>query len=139
MLERDGLLDDLDATRARLTDLGRRLSKGITAYGGQDAADPAAAVDETLGRLPALRRALKQDVTAACRDDPAVKSYCEVIRSYPGFQAILTHRVVHVLYEADYVEYARDRFAYAEMPAIVLAIGFVGFWLDRSVRRLRAR
>ena len=34
---------------------------------------------------------------------------------------------------------ARDRFAYAEIPAIMLAIGFVGFWLDLSVRRLHAR
>jgi NitT/TauT family transport system permease protein len=34
---------------------------------------------------------------------------------------------------------ARDRFAYAEIPAIMLVIGFVGFWLDLSVRRLHAR
>jgi NitT/TauT family transport system permease protein len=34
---------------------------------------------------------------------------------------------------------ARDRFAYAEIPAIMLVIGFIGFWLDLSVRRLHAR
>lgn len=34
---------------------------------------------------------------------------------------------------------ARDRFAYAEIPAIMLVIGFIGFWLDLSVRRLHSR
>ena len=34
---------------------------------------------------------------------------------------------------------ARDRFAYAEIPAIMLVIGFIGFWFDLSVRRLHAR
>ncbi len=34
---------------------------------------------------------------------------------------------------------ARDRFAYAEIPAIMLVIGFIGYWLDLSVRRLHDR
>jgi NitT/TauT family transport system permease protein len=34
---------------------------------------------------------------------------------------------------------ARDRFAYAEIPAVMLVIGFIGFWLDLSVRRLHSR
>jgi len=108
------LLDDPEATRARLTDLGRCLHTGITAYSDRDPADLAAAVDETLDRLPAIRETLKRDVTAAYRGDPAAKSYCEIIRSYPGFQAVLTHRVAHVLYEAGHVEYARELAEYAK-------------------------
>lgn len=34
---------------------------------------------------------------------------------------------------------ARDRFAYAEIPAIMLVIGFVGFALDVGIRRLDDR
>jgi NitT/TauT family transport system permease protein len=34
---------------------------------------------------------------------------------------------------------ARDRFAYAEIPAIMLVIGVIGFALDAAVRRIHAR
>ncbi|GAB6879762.1 ABC transporter permease [Halorubrum gandharaense] len=34
---------------------------------------------------------------------------------------------------------ARDRFAYAEIPAVMLVIGFVGYCLDLSIRRLHDR
>lgn len=34
---------------------------------------------------------------------------------------------------------ARDRFAYAEIPAIILIIGFIGYFFDYGVRRLQAR
>ncbi len=34
---------------------------------------------------------------------------------------------------------ARDRFAYAEIPAVMLVIGFIGYWLDLSIRRLHDR
>ena len=108
------LLDDPDETRARLTDLGRRLYTGVAAYGGGDGADPAATVDETLDRLPAIRRTVKKDVTAAYRGDPAATSYCEVIRSYPGVHAVLIHRVAHHLYEAGHAEYARELAEYAK-------------------------
>jgi serine O-acetyltransferase len=108
------LLDDPDATRARLTELGRCMRDGIAAYSDRDAEDPTAVVDGTLDRLPAIRRALRKDVEAAYKGDPAAKSYCEIIRSYPGFHAILTHRVAHVLYEADCVEYARELAEYSK-------------------------
>jgi serine O-acetyltransferase len=107
------LLGDPDAVRARLTDLGRALRTGVAAYPDPDA-DPTAVVDATLDRLPAIRRTLKKDVTAAYRGDPAAKSYCEIIRSYPGVQAVLTHRVAHALYEAGHVEYARELAEYAK-------------------------
>jgi serine O-acetyltransferase len=107
------LLDDPDAVRAHLTDLGRALHTGVAAY-PDPGDDPTATVDATLDRLPAVRRTLKKDATAAYRGDPAAKSYCEIIRSYPGFQAVLTHRVAHRLYEAGHVEYARELAEYAK-------------------------
>lgn len=107
-------LDDPEEIRARLTELGACIHKGITAYSDRDAEDLTGIVDRTLNRLPAIRRTLKKDVEAAYKGDPAAKSYCEVIRSYPGFHAILTHRVAHVLYEQEHVAYARELAEYSK-------------------------
>jgi serine O-acetyltransferase len=109
------LLDDPAETRDRLTKLGTCIQKGIVAYSDRDASDLAGVVDRTLGRLPAIRNTLKRDVEAAYKGDPAARSYCEIIRSYPGFHAILTHRVAHVLYEADHFEYARELAEYSKV------------------------
>jgi serine O-acetyltransferase len=108
------LLDGPAETRHRLTRLGTCLQKGITAYSDHETADLTEVVDRTLDRLPAIRRTLKKDVEAAYKGDPAAKRYCEIIRSYPGFQAILTHRVAHVLYEAEHFAYARELAEYAK-------------------------
>ncbi|MFT4922614.1 MAG: serine O-acetyltransferase [Haloarculaceae archaeon] len=108
------LLDDPDETRARLTELGICMHKGITAYSDRDADVLTGIVDRTLDRLPAIQRALTKDVEAAFKGDPAAKSYCEIIRSYPGFHAILTHRVAHVLYEEGIFEYARELAEYSK-------------------------
>ena len=107
------LLGDPGATRAQLTELGRCMRRGIRAYSGGSAA-PAAIVDETLDRLPTVRQKLKRDVEAAYKGDPAATQYCEIIRSYPGFHAILTHRVAHGLYEHGCVGYARELAEYSK-------------------------
>ena len=109
------LLDAPDETRARLTELGECIHRGVTAYSDRDPDELTAIVDGTLDGLPAIRRALKKDVEAAYKGDPAAKSYCEIIRSYPGFHAILTHRVAHRLYEADSPEYARELAEYSKV------------------------
>ncbi|MEF8851156.1 MAG: serine O-acetyltransferase EpsC [Haloarculaceae archaeon] len=109
------LLDGPDETRARLTELGTCVHDGVTAYSGRDTDDPATVVDGILDRLPAIRRTLKKDVEAAYKGDPAAKSYCEIIRSYPGFHASLTHRVAHTLYEAGIFEYARELAEYSKV------------------------
>jgi serine O-acetyltransferase len=107
------LLDAPDRTRDRLSDLGDCLLEGVAAYaGGGD--EPVAVVDGTLDRLPAIRRTLKKDVEAAYKGDPAAKSYCEIVRSYPGFHAAVSHRVAHRLYEAGSVEYARELAEYSK-------------------------
>jgi serine O-acetyltransferase len=106
------LLDDPDATRDLLTELGRCMRRGIEAYDGEGEAT--AIVDETLDDLPAVRRALKRDAEAAYKGDPAATRYCEIVRSYPGFHAILTHRVAHGLYEHGCVGYARELAEYSK-------------------------
>lgn len=51
-----------------------------------------------LRELPDLRRALDKDCHAAFDGDPAANSVEEVVFSYPAIEAILAHRIAHVLY-----------------------------------------
>jgi serine O-acetyltransferase len=105
------LVDDREAIGERLDEFGAICCLGIEPYVGHDCAD---VVDTLLDRLPALRRTIKRDVEAAYKGDPAAKSYCEVVRSYPGFHAILTHRVAHALYRDGCPEYARELAEYSK-------------------------
>lgn len=54
-----------------------------------------------LERIGSIRQMLKGDVKAAYDGDPAVKSYEEVVVSYPCITAIATHRIAHELYLKD--------------------------------------
>ncbi|PSP58355.1 serine acetyltransferase [Halobacteriales archaeon QH_7_66_36] len=109
------LLDDPEAVRTRLTDLGTAVQKGVGAYADRDPEAVSGVVDDLLDRLPAIRETLRKDVEAAYKGDPAAKSYCEIIRSYPGFHATLIHRVANHLYTADHPEYARELAEYAKV------------------------
>jgi serine O-acetyltransferase len=51
-----------------------------------------------LAGLPRVRDVLATDVQAALSGDPAASSAEEVILSYPGVQAIASHRIAHELY-----------------------------------------
>lgn len=51
-------------------------------------------------QLPAIRGALELDIKAAYKGDPAAKSHDEII-IYPGFQAIISHRIAHMLYSQE--------------------------------------
>ncbi|ARS91204.1 serine O-acetyltransferase EpsC [Natrarchaeobaculum aegyptiacum] len=105
------LLERESAIQERLSELGGLYYRGIEPYAEDD---PTSVVDDVLDRLPELRAALKKDVEAAYKGDPAATSYLEVIRSYPGFQAIMIQRIAHVLYEAGEPEYARELTEYAK-------------------------
>jgi len=52
-------------------------------------------IEEFFEELPKIRIALSEDLDAAVRGDPAAMSADEVILSYPGFQAIVVHRIAH--------------------------------------------
>ena len=54
---------------------------------------------QLINSLANLRTQLKQDAEAMLAGDPAATSITEVILSYPGFQAILVHRIAHFLYQ----------------------------------------
>jgi len=43
-------------------------------------------------------RAIREQITTVLNEDPAAKSVIEIFLCYPGFHAILAHRVAHKLY-----------------------------------------
>jgi serine O-acetyltransferase len=49
--------------------------------------------------LPDVRSLLDTDVRAAYNGDPAARSVDEILLCYPGAQAIIHHRLAHVLYK----------------------------------------
>ncbi len=48
--------------------------------------------------VPEIRRLLDSDVLAAFHGDPAARSVDEVLLCYPGIQAMIHHRIAHVLH-----------------------------------------
>ncbi len=58
-------------------------------------------VADLMRKLPRIRRLLILDVQAAYDGDPAAHTYAEITLSYPGIQAIATHRIAHELYRMD--------------------------------------
>ncbi len=91
--------------RERMEQLGTLFCRGIQPYSPDCLSD---VVTPVLDALPRVRERLRTDVEAAYKGDPAAKSYTEVIRAYPGFQAIMVQRVAHRLYETGGAVYARE-------------------------------
>lgn len=65
-------------------------------------------LDDVLKKMPDIRGKLKKDIEAAYQGDPAARDYTVIIRSYPGFNAVLMQRVARVLYENNVPSYPRE-------------------------------
>jgi len=108
------LVRDELAILERLDALGELFDSGIQPYSG---GDPSETVESVLDRLPEIRDLLKKDIEAAYKGDPAAKTYMEIIRSYPGFLAVLVQRVAHALYEEGDPSFAEGSFPFrADRP-----------------------
>jgi len=59
------------------------------------------AVNHLLDSLAGVQEVLQEDMLAAYDGDPAAQSIMEVVMSYPGFHAIVVHRIAHLLYEQE--------------------------------------
>lgn len=70
--------------------------------------NPKDSVDAVLDKLPNVRETLKKDIVAAYSGDPAARSFTEIIRCYPSFEAMTVHRVAHLLYLLGIYYYARE-------------------------------
>lgn len=51
--------------------------------------------------------AIREQVQTIFREDPAAKSVVEIVLCYPGFHAILLHRLAHRIYKAGFFLLAR--------------------------------
>lgn len=58
-------------------------------------------------KLPEIKKELDADLDFFMESDPAANSKDEVIASYPGYKAIIYHRLAHLLYQMDYKIQAR--------------------------------
>jgi serine O-acetyltransferase len=56
--------------------------------------------ERLVGLLPQVRDAMNADLEAFVRGDPAARSRAEIILTYPGFRAIATYRLAHVMWRA---------------------------------------
>jgi len=52
-------------------------------------------------------RAIKEQIDTIFREDPAAKSSIEILFCYPGFHAVLLHRLAHKLYAAGFAVVGR--------------------------------
>lgn len=52
-------------------------------------------------------RTIREQIDTIFREDPAAKSVLEILFCYPGFHAILFHRLAHRLYRAGFTTLAR--------------------------------
>ena len=67
-------------------------------------------------KLPTIQDKVYKDVEAIYNGDPSAKTYSEIIKSFPGFIAVLAYRIAHELYELNVpiiprviAEYAHDK------------------------------
>ena len=52
-------------------------------------------------------RAIREQIDTVFRRDPAARSVLEIVLCYPGFHAILLHRLAHRLYSGGLVHARR--------------------------------
>ena len=87
------------------SDLSRAIRRALVHYDAQPA-DRASITAQTvslalLRALPELREALLFDAQALLDGDPAARTIDEIVLTYPGFEAIMVHRLAHWLHRAD--------------------------------------
>lgn len=97
----------------QVNELGHLLYSGIAPYLGEEENLPlntnvGKIVSKVIDSLPVAREQLKADVKAAFDSDPAVNTYSEIIRAYPGFKVIMVHRLAHSIYQQGARSYARE-------------------------------
>lgn len=73
-------------------------------------------VNDFIEKLPMIQDKVYKDVEAIYNGDPSAKTYSEIIKSFPGFIAVLAYRIAHELYELNVpiiprviAEYAHDK------------------------------
>ena len=95
------IVDSASALEARLAALQQSLLDILHATKACNACNNQEVAHRFFRQLPRLCQLLDTDVTAILEGDPAAKSRFEIIRAYPGFQAICFYRIAHALHGLD--------------------------------------
>jgi serine O-acetyltransferase len=89
--------DNLDAVETSCREeLERQIQRAFHGK-GRESHEIRASVDDFMDKLPGIKRKLLSDAQAAYERDPAATGINEVILCYPGFLALMTHRLAHEL------------------------------------------
>lgn len=97
--ERSALRDRVAETAAGAFGLLRdEIAKCIFHFRKEPPAKANGLAERFMESLPGLVEVLDGDVEAAYLGDPAATGYDEIIVGYPGFRAVMTYRIAHVLY-----------------------------------------
>lgn len=88
----------LDDIRGKLDRLGRDLREILAPQQDRIPGGIDHAIAEFVAALPAVYDTLWTDASAIHEGDPASESLDEVIAAYPGFFAVYTYRIAHVLH-----------------------------------------
>ncbi|KAL7715524.1 serine O-acetyltransferase [Entamoeba marina] len=97
---------DISHMQLELTLLVDHLLASISAYNDDEFAE--CCLHQVVKSLPEIRETLKTDLIAAYAGDPAAPGLPIIIRCYPGFQAVMIHRVAHVMYTCGERWYCRE-------------------------------
>lgn len=88
--------DDADAVADEADRVATSLVDFLHAF-GHDRTSSEALAEQFLERLTGVREALTADARATAEADPAARTVDEVILAYPGFHALASYRMAHVL------------------------------------------
>jgi len=89
-----------DYTKDDVTELLDKISKKLSmVLDLYQAPEPTKLHDFFLDSLPKQRELLNGSIEAILNGDPASDSKREIVLCYPGFRAILSYRIAHLLYE----------------------------------------
>ena len=82
----------------RVENITQRLEEILKDHPGLCPSVSDSPTNQFIASLEKIEAALQMDIEAIYNGDPAAKSKEEVIRSYPGFYAITSYRIAHVLH-----------------------------------------
>ncbi len=98
-VEKYGLLDDyLEEKNSSVKFYLKRLLSGIEML-TKETLNKDQIINDFFEGIPEVDRLIQTDIKAMFDGDPACKSPVEIVLCYPGFTAIFTFRIAHILYD----------------------------------------
>jgi serine O-acetyltransferase len=98
-VEKYGLLDDyLEEKNSSVKFYLKRLLTGIEKL-TKETLNKDQIINDFFEGIPEVDRLIQTDIKAMFDGDPACKSPVEIVLCYPGFTAIFTFRIAHILYD----------------------------------------